>query len=397
MASDDTVARATASARFRDRHEIRATEAVSVERSAIAGRTVASAVTAPADVPSSDFATMDGFAFRSDDDYPLDIVDGVAPADDAPVIRAGEAVRIATGAPLPDRADAVLSRENATVTEGRLSGPPLESGTNRFPAGGTAVAGEELFAPGARLAPRHAALLADVGVERVTVFRPLSVGVLATGTEIHTGQQPDRDSEMLMNLVRKWGHDPTRLESVPDDPERVPTAIEAAAADHDAVFTSGGTSVGAGDYVGRTLADHDLLFSGVGLRPGRPLTAAVVDDTLVCAFPGKPLAAHTAATLVVRPAFTGSGGPLPTVRADPTRRVELPDAPFEYAIPVTLEDGRAKPLGGPDSPKAVYGERFAPGRVASSTRLTLADGVAVTTDPLVPGRPVDVVPHEVVE
>ncbi|WP_129116276.1 hypothetical protein [Halegenticoccus tardaugens] len=162
--------------------------------------------------------------------------------------------------------------------------------------------------------------------------------------------------------------------------------------------TSGGTSVGAGDHMGRVLADHKLLFSGVAPHPGWPLTTAMVDETLVCASSEQPLAAQTAATLVVRPAFTSDvNASLPTVRVDPTHWVELPDPPFEYAIPASIEDRQASRLGHVDSSVPVYEERFASERVASSTRLTLADGVVVTTEPFVRGDPVEIVPHEVVE
>jgi molybdopterin molybdotransferase len=362
----------------------------------IAGRVAAERVAAPVDVPSTDFATMDGFAFAAGDGYPLEVVDRAGPADEAPTIGPGEAVRVATGAPLPARADAVLPTEDATLRDDRLAGPAIEPGTNRYPAGATARAGERLFAPGDRLAPRHAAFLRDVGIERVPVRPRPSVGILATGTEIHEGVQPDRDSEALANLIRRWGGDPAVLEPVPDDGTRVCEAIRSAAAAHDLVLTSGGTSVGREDYVDRALADHDPAFSAVDLRPGRPTTAAVVDGTLVCALPGKPLAAHTAAVLLVAPAFAARESE-PTVRATAAVDLDLPAPDLEYAIPVDLTDGRADPAGQGSSAGDLYGGTFAPGRVASSTRVTRADGLAVTTEPLVAGEPVAVRPYEVLE
>ncbi|WP_066414786.1 molybdopterin molybdotransferase MoeA [Halorubrum aethiopicum] len=362
----------------------------------IAGRVAAEPVAAPADVPATDFATMDGFAFAAGDGYPLEVVDRAGPADEAPTVGPGEAVRVATGAPLPARADAVLPREDATLRDDRLAGPPIEPGTNRYPAGATARAGERLFAPGDRLAPRHAAFLRDVGIERVPVRPRPSVGILATGTEICEGVQPDRDSEALANLVRGWGGDPAILEPVPDDGTRVREAIRSAAAAHDLVLTSGGTSVGRGDHVDRALADHDRAFSAVDLRPGRPTTAAVVDGTLVCALPGKPLAAHTAAVLLVAPAFAARESE-PTVRATAAVDLDLPAADLEYAIPVDLTDGRADPAGQGSSAGDLYRGTFAPGRVASSTRVARADGLALTTEPLVAGEPVAVRPYEVLE
>lgn len=400
MDETSPVARLVAVERLRDRartlRDDRPTERVALD--SVAGRALAAPVTAPGDVPARGFATMDGYAVAAADEGPFAVVGRVGPEDDPPAIERGETVRVATGAPLPARADAVLRREDATVEDGRLSAAPVTPGTNVYPAGATATAGERLFDVGDRLAPRHAALLRDVGVETVTVTRPLEVAVLATGTEIHEGRQPDRDSEMLVNLARRWGLDPTFAGTVPDDPERVREAIAAAAADHDVVLTSGGTSVGHADHVVAALRDleGDVAFRGVALRPGRPVTAATVDGSVVCALPGKPVAAHVAATLVVGPALTGRDR-LPSVAADFAARVTLPDADFEYAVPVTLANGRARPLGHGDSPLDLYDERFRPSRVASSTRVTLADGVVVTRTALDAGERVAVVPWEVVE
>ena len=89
----------------------------------IAGRTLAAPIDAPADVPARSHATMDGFAFDATRDYPLDVADAdVFPEDDPPAVDAGQAVRIATGAPLPPSANAVLKREEATVDDGQLTG-----------------------------------------------------------------------------------------------------------------------------------------------------------------------------------------------------------------------------------------------------------------------------------
>jgi molybdopterin molybdotransferase len=372
----------------------RPTERVDLERAA--GRVLAAAVESPADVPRHDRATMDGYAFAASDDPPLRVVGEVFPEDDPPRIDRGEAVAVATGAPLPPTADAVLMREHATAEGGRLTGPSQPPGTNVSPAGTTAAAGERLFDAGDRLAPRHAALLRDVGVDAVTVRRRLRVGLLPTGTEIHEGRQPDRDSEMLANLIRRWGHDPTVEDAVPDDRSAVREAVAAAAATRDVVVTTGGTSVGGADHVVDVLRGHDVLFRGTKLRPGRPVTAATVDGTPVCALPGKPVAAHAAATLVLRPFFAGNDR-LPTVTATLATRLGVPDEAVAFAVPVTLDGGTATPLGHADSSLSLYGERFAPGRVASSTRVTLADGFLLARSGVDAGERVDVVPYEVVE
>jgi molybdopterin molybdotransferase len=369
-------------------------ERVGLDRAA--GRVLAEPVESPVDVPEHDRSTMDGFAFAAGDGYPLTVVGEVFAEDDPPEIGRGEAVAVATGAALPPRADAVLMREEATVEEGQLTGAARDPGTNVHAAGTTAAAGERLFEAGDRLAPRHAALLRDVGVGTVTVRRPLGVAVLATGTEIAEGRQPDRDSEMLCNLLRRWGAAPELLEPVPDEEGVVRETIERAAARFDAVVTSGGTSVGRADHVVGVLSDHDVLFRGVSLRPGRPVTVATVEGTPVLALPGKPVAAHTAATLVCRAFFTGETA-LPTLAVDSTVRLVVPDEDVTFAVPVTLEGGTATPLGHADSALSLYGERFAPGRVASSTRVTLADGLVLTGAGFDADEGVEVVPYEVVE
>lgn len=364
------------------------------------GRVLAKHVEAPADTPRFDRATMDGFAFAAGDDGPLRVVDAVEPKDTPPDIAPGEAVEVTTGAPLPDRADAVVMREHATVTDGRLSGPTLTPGTNVYPAGGTAAAGERLFAAGQRLAPRHVALLRDVGVETVTVRERPSVAVVPTGTEIAEGREPDRDSDVLCNLLRRWGCRPSILDPVPDDAAAVRESVAAAAAAHDLVVTTGGTGAGRADHVVDVLGEYDVAFDGVALRPGGSVVAATVDGTPVCGLPGKPIAAHTAATLLVGPALMGASlagtDRLPTVTTELASRVMVPEVDLEYAIPVTIDEG-AIPFGHGDSALPLYDERFAPGRVSSSTRATLADGLVLTRSAIEAGDPVDVVPYEVIE
>ncbi len=371
-----------------------ATERVDLDRTA--GRVLAEPVESAADVPEYDRSTMDGYAFAAGDGYPLTVVAEVFPEDDPPEIGPGEAVAVATGAPLPPRANTVLMREEATVEDDRLTGPPRDPGTNVHAAGTTAAVGERLFEAGDRLAPRHAALLRDVGVGTVTVRRPPEVAVLATGTEIAEGRQPDRDSEALCNLLRRWGAAPELLDPAPDDEGVVREAIASASSEYDAVVTTGGTSVGRADHVVGVLLEGDVLFRGVSLRPGRPVTVATIDGTTVLALPGKPVAAHTAATLVCRAFFTAETA-LPTVSADSTARLTVPDDDVTFAVPVTLGDGTATPLGHADSTLPLYGERFAPGRVASSTRAILAEGLVLTESGFEAGERVEVVPYEVVE
>ena len=227
------------------------TETIGID--ALPGRVLAERIVAEGDLPAHDHATMDGYAFDATDGYPLSLVDvEIFPEDDPPSIGGGEAVEIATGAPLPPEANAVLKREEASVEDGQLSGTLLEPGTYTYERGSNVAEGEVLFEAGERVSPKDALLLGDLGYETVSVAERFSVAVLATGTEIHEGRQRDLDSPMLAGLANAWGHDPTYEGTVPDEYDRVRTRIADLAADHDVVLTTGGTSVGHKDYVVRT-------------------------------------------------------------------------------------------------------------------------------------------------
>jgi molybdopterin molybdotransferase len=204
---------------------------------------------------------------------------------------------------------------------------------------------------------------------------------------------------MLANLVRAWGHEATHEGSVPDEYGPVETRIAELADRHDVVVTSGGTSVGDRDYVVRALsALGTVLFHGVKLRPGKPVAVARLDDrdAVVIAVPGKPVGAHAVTALVARPLFTGDAS-LPTLPARMARAVDVDVDGFTAAVPVSLADGVAMPLGHADSALAVYGSSFDPSVLSSSTRATRADGVVLTESDVAAEESVDVVPYRVLE
>ncbi|MFB6354728.1 MAG: molybdopterin molybdotransferase MoeA [Halobacteriales archaeon] len=378
--------------------ECRRTERVPL--AAVGGRVAAEPVVAPADRPPRSHATMDGYAVDADDPYPLEVVDNeVFPEDDPPELPPGGAVPVATGAPVPDGATAVLKREDVTVDDGRLSGPDVEAGTNVSERGSNVAAGETLVQAGERLGAKDAVLLADLGRDPVAVFAPFAVGVLATGTEIHEGRSIDLDSAMLAGLVRGWGHEATIEGTVPDDADRVRERVAELAETHDVVVTSGGTSVGHKDYAVSALdALGEVGFHGVRVRPGKPVAMAELPDHGATAFaiPGKPVGAYVAAVTVMRPFFTGEAS-LATEPATLARSIGVEPAGFEYVVPVAVDDGQAMPLGHVDSPLAIYEETFDASVVSSSSRATRADGFVVTEEPVDAGETVGVVPAGVLE
>ena len=370
--------------------------------SGVAGRVLANPIVAAADVPPHDRATMDGYAFAVADGYPLRVVGDVGAEDAPPKIDAGEAVRIATGAPLPSRADVVLERERAEQREkngkSQLAGPSVESGRNVFRRGTTATADETLFSVGERLAAPDAGLLADIGISDVSVLERLSVRILGTGTELVEGRQPDRDSPMFANLVRSWGHEGEVVAPVPDDPDAVREAIAEHATAADVLLTSGGTGGGARDHVRSALVDlGEIVVDGIDVRPGSHVRVATLPDhdALAVALPGKPVAAFLGAVSVCRALLTGETGE-PTERGELACDLAVPDRDIEFVVPVERRGDDIVPLGHADSSVPIYGDRFSPRILADCARVLEMDGYLRVKESLDVGESVRFVPTEVV-
>jgi molybdopterin molybdotransferase len=385
------------------------TETVPLAR--LDGRVLASPVTAEREVPAAARTTMDGFAVAAADGTPRSIrSERVGPGDDPPDHQPGTATRVATGASLPRGADAVVPVEDAVGDDDRLTAT-VRSGQHVVGRGSVVAAGETVLPAGRRLAPRDAALLADLGREDVPVRRRLSVALLATGTEIAEGREPDRDSPFLANLVRSWGGDPVLAGSVPDDPDRVSERVAALASDHDVVVTTGGTGVASADETGDVLRERATVHvSNVAMRPGSNVTVARLDDgTVVMSLPGVPGAAFASATLLLRPLFAGEAT-LPSVARRLDTSLAVPGQEVEFVVPVEVGGGdeptapgaparerTAVPFGHEASSVDLYEGRFRPHRVASCVKLSAADGFVLTRSDLEAGERVAVAPYRAVE
>lgn len=370
--------------------------AESVTLDSIAGRTLATDIVAESDLPPHDYATMDGYAVDATEPYPLTVRgEETFPEDDPAELDTGTAVPIATGAPLPSGANAVLKREAATVDGAELTGTALTPGTDVYEQGSNAERGDVLFTAGERLSPKDSVYLCDLGYDAVPVRERLSTAVLATGTEIHEGRSADLDSDMLAGFVDRWGHTATYEGAVPDRYDQIADRLTELTREYDVVLTTGGTSVGHRDHVVRALSEiGTVCLNTVRIRPGKPIAVAETPDAVVFAIPGKPVGAYVISALVVRPFFTGERA-LPTREATFATALELGPEGFDYVIPVTLDDGTATPLGHAESPLSVYGSTFDPSVLAASTRATRADGFVRTRTALSAGETVAVVPHTV--
>lgn len=257
------------------------------------GLVLASDVVAHDEIPAFDNSAMDGWAVRS-----ADLAAGSAELRMADEVVPGAAVKVMTGQPIPDGADAVVPWERASSpADGRfVAEGPVEPGRFVRRAGEDLHAGDLVLQAGAVIDAVAVGLAAAVGAARLLVHPRPAVGVLSTGDElvdvtepIGRGRVRDANGPLLSAIAAAAGASVTAAERVPDDPEQIAAALHRLAAVSDLVVTSGGASVGEKDWL-RTVLEREgeLSFWRIAMRPGKPVASGRVDDTAVIVLPGNP-------------------------------------------------------------------------------------------------------------
>lgn len=339
-----------------------ATEHVTLN--AAANRWAAVDVMALRTQPAADLSAMDGYAVRFDDlERSLTVIgESAAGRPFRESIEAGQAVRIFTGAQVPEGADTILIQEEA-----RRDGDVLTldgEGPGRIGAhirrrGLDFRQDERLIHAGDRLTPSRIALAAMAGHGTVSVHRPIRVAIAATGDELvppgvplSEGQLPESNSALIVAMLAGLPVEPIQLGILPDD--RAILASTFAQVDADILVTTGGASVGDHDLVRPALEDigAHLDFWKVAMRPGKPLMAARLRETVVLGLPGNPVSAFVTASLFLLPLIRHMAG-----AADPWPRIEQArlgtdlDAtgPRADHIRAEVKDGMVAPLGPQDS------------------------------------------------
>ncbi|HVF32155.1 MAG TPA: gephyrin-like molybdotransferase Glp [Acidimicrobiales bacterium] len=284
-------------------------------------------LTADSAVPPFPNTAMDGFAVRSSDTAPgarLRVV-GTLPAGQDPaglLVGPGEAIRIMTGAPMPEGADAVVMVERTSVETGpdgevvvvEVAVPP---GNHVRAAGEDLAPGQEVFPAFTVLAAGHLGVLASLGLRRVPVFPRARVGVLSTGDELvdgpddlRPGQIRDSNRHTLLALLGAAGCEPVDLGLVRDDLDAVRGAVLGGLASCDALVTSGGVSMGDFDEVKKVLVElgaGEEAWMQVAIKPAKPLAFAMVGPPdaakPVFGLPGNPASSMVSFELFARPAL----------------------------------------------------------------------------------------------
>lgn len=289
-------------------------------------------VVAEADLPGFASSAMDGFAVRAADvahataELPvvLEVVDTVeAGRASTRTVGGRQAIRIMTGAPVPDGADAIVPVELTRHSSGaRGDGEtvavlaPSTAGQHVRPAGDDVAAGTTVVTAGTVLTPPLVGVLAAVGRTSARVVPRPRVGVISTGDELveaprglALGQIRDSNRPMLLAAVGSTGATPVDLGWVRDDVDAVAAALRAAATRCDLILTSGGVSMGEADVVKlvlRRMADPEWLQ--VAIRPAKPFALATVEGVPLLGLPGNPVSSLVSFELLARPAILHLAG-----------------------------------------------------------------------------------------
>ncbi len=283
------------------------------------GLVVAEDMHSPRPLPRFDNAAMDGFAVRSEDlanavsTAPVTLpVAGavVAGASGVPALPARSAVRVATGAPLPGGADAVVRLEEAAESGDAVTfvaAPKKETNVRR--RGEDVAEGDVLLRAGVPVGPGQLSAAAAAGVERISVHGRPRVSVIVTGDEVVADGERLAESKvfdaigpMLVSVLFHMGCRPARREPVDDDRDAIAAVLAEEAESSDAVITVGGISVGPRDFVRGALEGAGGRVVQVAVRPGKPFGFGRTGTAALFSLPGNPVSALVAFELFVRPA-----------------------------------------------------------------------------------------------
>ena len=286
----------------------------------VVGRVLAEDVVAQRNQPPFPRSPLDGYAVRSSDikgasrEYPVTLT-VIAEVDAGHVVQEmvgeGEAIRIMTGAPIPDGADCIIGQEDTDYGESRVNVyEEVEAWQNYCFEGEDYRAGTILLKKGTVLGSAEAGILASLGLTRVCVYRRPRIAVITTGDEILLpgeellpGKIYDSNLYALVTRLRSWGVEISAKMRVEDDAKKVAELVKKVMTDADLVVTTGGGSVGKKDIMHEVLKilNCEKLFWRIAVKPGMPTLCASCQGKLLVCLSGNPYGAVANLELLIRP------------------------------------------------------------------------------------------------
>jgi molybdopterin molybdotransferase len=310
------------------------------------GRILARDVTAPLPLPPFTNSAVDGYAVRGNDlphgkEQVFPVAGRVAAGASGEAAKAGHAVRIFTGAPMPEGTDTVFMQEDVRLDDGGHVVLPagLKVGANVRPAGEDIPLGHLALKAGSRLRPQDVALAAAFGLTQLDVVRRLRVAVFSTGNELASpgaaraaAQLYDSNRFMLIAMLRRLGCEVSDLGILRDEQAPLAAALQRAASQHDLLLTTGGVSTGEEDHVRSSVESVGrLVLWRMAIKPGRPVAMGIIGGTPFIGLPGNPVASFVTFVHVVRPVVLALSGALP---------VPLVPVPVRAAFTYRKKNGR---------------------------------------------------------
>ncbi|MEI8656347.1 bifunctional molybdopterin-guanine dinucleotide biosynthesis adaptor protein MobB/molybdopterin molybdotransferase MoeA [Vibrio sp. Hal054] len=279
-------------------------------------RVLARDITSPVNVPSYRNSAMDGFAIRGDDlnrEHYQVVAEIMAGDSYANVVEHGQAVKIMTGAAVPQGVDTVIMREQASVTGETVTfgSATIKAGQNVRQAGEDLSIDQNVFSIGQRLSSPEIGMLASLGMNLAPVYRKLKVAIFSTGNEVQAPGTPASESHIfdsnrytIMGLLAHLGCETIDLGIIEDDEQSMVNALNYASHSADVVLTSGGVSVGDADFIKSALESLGTIeFWRINMRPGRPLAFGKINNTPIFGLPGNPVAVMVSFINFVEPAL----------------------------------------------------------------------------------------------
>lgn len=283
------------------------------------GYVLAETIYSPISMPPFRQSAMDGYAFIHSERHQFDIV-GISQAGDHANIKLkeNEAIRIFTGAYVPDNADTVIMQEHVMANESSiLIAKKPEPFANVRSKGEQINAEDVVFDANTLITPAAIGFLACLGITEITVYKKPKVAILVTGNELvkpgkklSKGKIYESNSVMLEAALQTIGIKKIKIHTVKDNLKATKSALKSILEENDVVLISGGISVGDYDFVKEALLENGVeeLFYKINQKPGKPMFFGAKKDTLVFALPGNPASSLTNFYIYVYPAIKNRMG-----------------------------------------------------------------------------------------